>query len=336
MTNQEFLNKAADPSKGEKVIGLTTIWREGEAVGRGTPIAIGKHILRRAEENIVKSPLTAVLTVFTIGIALFLLGIFILFIENVRGVIQDRHAEISVSLFLKDETTPNESEALVTEMKADTGIASVSFRDKTKALEAFRRSLGPDAAVLDGLEQSNPLPASVEVVLNIDDTVTERLEALVNRFTVDKRIEYVKYSRGLVEQLHRVVRVVEFGGWFGVFLLLMLTGFIIANTIKLALYSHRNEIEIMQLVGASRWSIQAPYVLEGFFHGILGACLSVIIVFVGFLFLQDVMVKADLLRFVFPTFRFLSGGAVALLAAAGMVVGTLSSFLAVRRFLRDE
>lgn len=336
MTTRETPTGENEGGRAGTVIGLTTIWREGDCVDRGTPIAIAKHIIRRAEENIAKSPLTALLTVFTIGIALFLLGVFVLFIENVRGIIKTQSAEVTMSLFIREGVGESDVQNLVKELQTSPGVQSVTYRDKAKALEAFRRSLGPDAAVLDGLEQANPLPASVEAVMTVDSEISERLESLVNKYNVDKRVEYVRYSRGLVEQLHRVVRVIELGGWFGVLLLLLLAGFIIANTIKLALYSHRNEIEIMQLVGATRWSIQAPYVLEGFFQGIIGAALSVILVFVTYLFLQDVLVKADLLRFIFPAFHFLSGEAVALLAAAGMIVGTAGSFLAVRRFLRDE
>jgi cell division transport system permease protein len=117
--------------------------------------------------------------------------------------------------------------------------------------------------------------------------------------------------------------------------LLLITGFIIANTIRLALYGHRMEIEIMQLVGARRAAIIAPYVIEGLLQGVLGALIAIGFTFLLFLALQGFLAQADALAAIFPSVEFLAASQLAFIVAAGAVVGMAGSFLAVRRYLSE-
>jgi cell division transport system permease protein len=96
------------------------------------------------------------------------------------------------------------------------------------------------------------------------------------------------------------------------------------------------EVEIMQLVGARRGAIYAPYVLEGLLQGIIGAVFGLLLVFSVFLFVRDALLRTDLLQFLFPQFQFLSLWAIAWILVAGGMVGMTGSFLAVRRFLATE
>jgi cell division transport system permease protein len=194
--------------------------------------------------------------------------------------------------------------------------------------------LGDDAAILDGLDAENPLPPSLDIKLNKPEEAERLHAALSEKLAGDARIESIRYSRGVIQQLKRILKIVEVGGILGVVFILGITGFIIANTIKLALYSHR--MEVMQLVGARRGAIYAPYVLEGFLQGLAGSLIGLLLVFSVFLFVRDALLKTDLLQFLFPQFQFLSLWAIAWIVAAGAIVGMTGSFLAVRRFLATE
>jgi cell division transport system permease protein len=118
--------------------------------------------------------------------------------------------------------------------------------------------------------------------------------------------------------------------------LFIIAGFIIANTIKLALYNHSTEVEIMQLVGARRAAICAPYLLEGFVQGVFGAAVGLFGVFTVFLIIQNFLHKAEILQAMFPNFAFIPGFYIAGTLVAGAVVGVAGSFLAVRRFLAEN
>jgi cell division transport system permease protein len=325
-------------------IGLSKIWAEGQGVEHVSPVALLSHVVRRAFENLARSPVTATLTIVTIGIALFLLGMFVMLVQNSNSAVSGHGVEVLVNVFLKDSVSEEravlfskeiqERVASFTEVPA--GSTKVTYRDKAQALKNFRAALGEDSDVLEGLDTDNPLPASLDISLDNPEAADILFSKLSDAYRADPRVEAVRYSRGAVRQLRRILRVVEFGGGVGVLFLLVITGFIIANTIKLALYAHRVEVEIMQLVGAKRSSIFAPYMLEGGVQGVLGALCGLIFVYAAYLFLRDVMSETDVLQFIFPQYKFLSFGTILAIVAAGAVVGMSGSFLAVRRFLTED
>ena len=322
-------------------IGLTKIWAEGQGVDRTSSRALVAHIVRRAWENVRRSPVTASLTVITISIALFLLGLFMLLVQNTGSAVSDHAANVSVSIFLTDELGSSQLSVVkgeVEQILAAQQVAKVAVVAKTKAdaLSTFREMLGDEKDLLGGIDGDNPLPASVEIELSDPDKAESLHKILTSALSNDPRIESIRYSRGAVQQLRRVVRVVELGGGLGVAFLLVITGFIIANTIKLALYSHRIEVEIMQLVGATRSAIFAPYILEGGAQGIIGSMVSLFGVFLVYLFVGDSMSSAELLQFLFPSFSFLGIGYIVALLCTGAGVGMVGSFFAVRRFISEE
>jgi cell division transport system permease protein len=133
-----------------------------------------------------------------------------------------------------------------------------------------------------------------------------------------------------------MLRIVEVVGVVGIVFLFVIAGFIIANTIKLALYNHRMEIEIMQLVGARRGSIYAPYLLEGLVQGVLGASIGTLGVFIVYLVLRSVLSKAEVLSMLVPSFTFIPLTQIAVVVLAGAIVGVGGSYLAVRRYLSES
>jgi cell division transport system permease protein len=322
-------------------IGLTKIWAEGQGVDRASKRALTAHIIRRAWENVRRSPVTATLTTVTISIALFLFGLFILLIQNTGSAVSDHSSKVSVALFLADQNGSDVLESLKSEVA--TFLASRQIKDatvtalsKADALARFREVLGAEKDLLEGVDADNPLPASIEIELN-DPSSAEPLHGeLSAAFGKDPRIESLRYSRGAVDQLRKVVRVVQLGGGLGIVFLLVITAFIIANTIKLALYSHRIEVEIMHLVGATRNAIFAPYLIEGGAQGVVGSLISLAAVFLIYLFIGDSVRSAELLQYLFPSFSFLRMEYIVLIVATGAIVGMVGSFFAVRRFITEE
>lgn len=324
-------------SQQERVpVGLVTIWREGQGVEYPSLGALSTHIMRRAYENITRSPVTATVTTVTIAVGLFMLGIFILTIRNCWIAVSQESQEVMINVFLKDDVSSEEVQKLSKEIAPLVNSMPVVYTDKFMALEGFKRVLGEDAAILEGLDADNPLPPSLDIRINNPEGAEQLHKILSEKLAGHPKVEAVRYSRGVIQQLKRILKIVEVGGLIGLVFILSITGFIIANTIKLALYAHRMEVEIMQLVGARRGAIYAPYVLEGLLQGVVGACIGLIMVFVVFLFVRDALLRTDLLRSLFPQFQFLSLWAVSWILLAGGFVGMASSFLAVRRFLATE
>lgn len=316
-------------------IGLSKIWSEGQGVDSVSWIALLLHVVRRAYENLLRSPVTASLTVVTIAVALFLLGTFSLLVHNASLSVSHEGGEVMVTVFLKDSVTKNDVEQLSNRLTDLAGDTPVTFTDKSEALSSFRKLLGEEAVILEGLEKDNPLPASLDVRLSTSEAAESLHSRVVAALSGDTRVDSIRYSRGVVQQIRKVLAIFRVGGIVGVIFLLVITGFIIANTIKLALYSHRMEVEIMQLVGARRGSIYAPYVLEGAFQGICGAVFGLVLVFAVFFLIEGALLKTEALAVIFPDFQFLSFSTVSWILVAGIVVGMSGSFLAVRRFLSE-
>jgi len=327
---------ASESTRSVTPIGLTTIWQESGHIGRVSWGSLAAHVGRSAYENFARSPLTASLTVVTITIALSLLGLFSLIMENARIAVANQGRDVMINIFMQDGVSEAQTVALQHELSSGLPDATVTYRSKAEALAIFREMLGEDQDVLAGLDNDNPLPASFDIVPHDAATAESVHHLLSQKLGNDPRVSSVRFSRSLAAQVGRLLRMLRLGGGIGMFFLLVITGFIIANTIKLALYGHRMEIEIMQLVGAGRSAIFLPYVLEGCLQGLIGAACGLVMVSLLFFVLRDAITKTDVLSFVFPHLVFLSAASVCLTLLAGMFVGMGGSYLAVRRFLSEE
>jgi cell division transport system permease protein len=317
-------------------IGITAIWGESEGIERVSLWAVTAHCARQALENVRRSPITHILTIVTISVAIFLLGIFSLFISNSSRAVSGETGEMVVMIFLSDSASRLDVDAMSGQLRQIAPGLSITYTDKTQALRSFRDSLGDDARILDGLDADNPLPASINVTLRSAEEAERIYNKVSEAMGVHSKVESIRYSRGGVMQIKRMLRVIEIVGIVGIVFLFIIAGFIIANTIKLALYNHRMEIEIMQLVGARRGSIYAPYLLEGLVQGVLGASIGTIGVFVIYLVCKSVLTKAEVLSMLVPSFSFIPLIQVAVVVAAGAIVGVGGSYLAVRRYLSES
>ena len=294
------------------------------------------HCVSQAVQNVKRSPITHVLTVITISIAVFLLGLFSLFVHNSSQAVYRESGELVVMVFLKDGSSQVDIDGISAQLRQMAPGLRVSYTDKTQALLAFRNALGDEASILEGLDADNPLPASINLHLEGVESVESIYSAVSDKLVLHPRVESVRYSRSGALQLRKLVGVVKIVGVVGMVFLFLIAGFIIANTIKLALYNHRMEIEIMQLVGARAVSIYLPYMLEGFVQGLSGAMVGLGFSSVLYLAGRNFLSKAEALQAVLPSLSYMPVAHIILILVAGAVVGVSGSFFAVRRFVRDS
>jgi len=323
-------------SDKRQAIGITSIWGEGDGVERVSLVAVAAHCVRQAIENVRRSSITSVLTVVTISVAIFLLGIFLLMVQNASEAVSRGGGELTVMVFLKDGVSQGELENISRQIHEFSGGRSVTYIDKGQALQVFRNSLADDARILEGLDADNPLPVSLQVQLESVEEAEAVYGKVSRRLADSSKIEGVRYSRGGVQQIRKMIGLVRVLGSVGMVFLFVVAGFIIANTIKLALYNHRIEVEIMQLVGARRPAIYVPYLLEGLVQGITGAAVGLSGVFLVFILVRNFLGEAELLRVLVPSFQFIPQLYIVCILCAGATVGVVGSYLAVRRFLQES
>ena len=312
-------------------IELGKIWQEGEDLPRQSAGARYAGYVRQAWKNVRVSPLTAVLSVVTMTIALFMMGMFLLVLENVSQVVSSSQTDITLRLYLRNNAPSGQVEQLNRELEEIAEVQSVRLKSKAEALKSFRDALGDKAVILDGLDQNNPLPASIEVTFRKNDAAWA-LSKYASKYTGHPLVEEAQYRKGVLEQLASLMRLLRFGGLLAILFMLIVTAFIISNTIKLALYAHRDEIDIMRLVGATEGFIKTPYVLEGFAQGLLGGVVGLVMLYGCYAFLADVVRSSAWMQIFVPEVVFLSGPASLLILLLGTALGVLGSYFATRRF----
>ena len=274
-----------------------------------------------------------------ITITLIVVAFSLLLSMNVENFSESIRKDVTVVMFLKSDTTAEDVSKIKKELEGVSNIENSTIEFKSKADSALELKNGNDifATTVDKwTDDTNPLLDSymfkVKEIEEIDNTVKE-----VNNlpFTKDK-INNINYGEDIVHQMIVVFNVVRKICIVAVAALVLVTAFLIANTIKLAIYSRRREIEIMRLVGASNTSIKVPFILEGLFIGIIGSIIPILVTIFGYSTLYDFfggkLFGSALAALIAPMpFVYNISGILVLI---GILVGMIGSYQAVRKYLK--
>ena len=323
-------------STGKKsAYGLDDLWKGSIELQHLSGFGMARHLGFQALCSILASPFASLLSLLTIAVVMFLVAAFLATVSNLGGALGDVNRNLTVSVILKDSAVEGEKAGLLSAINACSEVAQTRFISKPEALSIFRKALGDQAGLLEGLEIDNPLPASIEVTLREDRMLREGFDQFAARFADNAAVESVQYNKGLVGQAADLFRFLRLAGLVSAVLMLVIASFIIANTIRLMLYSRRDEIGIMRMVGATAGFVMAPCLIEGCVLGLMGAVLGLIGLYFTFLLFSRLIAKLDLVNAVMPELCFMPWYYILLVLVLGIVVGTVGSYLSVRR-LADE
>jgi cell division transport system permease protein len=231
------------------------------------------YFLREAVRNFYRYRRVNVVAIFVIAFGMLLVAGVALAYVNFRSFATYWGSQVHMVIYLRDAITPERLEALRLALEQAPETASLEYTSKDEAMQQLRARLGEGAGILHGL-QTNPLPASFTVTIRDEYRRPELLRDSVERYRQLPEIEDIDYGERWLERFHTLVWMLEVGviGVGGVMASAVI--FIIATTVRLALYTRAEEIEIMQLVGATLWFIKIPFFLEGILQGLLGASVA--------------------------------------------------------------
>jgi cell division transport system permease protein len=287
-------------------------------------------LVSEAFEGLIRARRMTSLSVVLIAISISLVGAFFLVAENLRSVVETVRDESTVTVFLKSSATEADRadlERLAKETHLVGQMRRVSPEDARARFSTWWKSLGPAARSLPG----NPFPASIEMELDPASVSSEALPPFLRLLAAHRATEEVQFD---VEWIRRLRGAVSLARLTGVVLALLLTlgaAFTIANVVRLTILLHRDEIEILRLVGAPEFLIRGPYLLGGLVQGLLGAVVALALLWaVTRAILAWVAATKNALLGVFAV-RFLPASACLLLVAFGLAAGLLGGLLAVRR-----
>ena len=279
--------------------------------------------------NLRRNLLMTVAAISTVTISLLLLGGVAILHMAVRNMTYSWEVKVEVSAYLSDDITDGEQNALEAEIVDLPQVQEVTYVSQAEALEEFRQIFSNQPELGEQLTEDS-LPASFRIKLN-DAKDTETVAALVRgRAGVDD----VRYGGEIIKTLLRVNSLLRTITLVLAVILMAAAAALIANTIRLGIFARREEIGIMKLVGATKWFIRIPFMLEGVFAALVGALIAGSMVLAANVFLFPRMGEA--FQFLQQVFTFTSAEIIQVLialAVGGVLVGLIGSSLALRRFL---
>jgi cell division transport system permease protein len=282
----------------------------------------------RAWQGFWRNAMMSLAATATVVLMLVLLAALFIVISGLNAGLAFIESKVAVTAQLADGTSYAERLELIDEILAMPGVASVEYVSPTAAMERLKEAYEETGQTLDLGDSANiTLYASLEINLTDPDASSVVVEALSGH----ENVERILTKQAEYETLLGIINVIRTVGMIIVGLVALTVLFMIINTIRIAVYSRSNEIEIMRLVGASDSFIRWPFILEGVLCGLIGAVVTVILVTAVWDPIQPAMVNL----FKMPTAvssQFLATVSV-LLFAVGLGVGALGSWISVRSYL---
>jgi cell division transport system permease protein len=290
--------------------------------------------LREAMRAVRRSPAPSFAALATVLVTLLVLGVFIPIVQATNDTANTVRDRVQVNVYMKTNATKADEARVRKEILAIPHVKRVGYISKA---QAFAQQSKADPSAYKALG-SNPLPDTFEVfttnpryVLDVHDALTPKGPG-GKPGVLDASIANVSNKTTDTRKILQVTNLVTITAAVLVVLLALASVLLIANTIRLSLYSRRREVEVMKLVGATDWFIRWPFVIEGVIVGAAGAVLALVVLGAAKILLLDPLAHSWTLIAAPHTIPFLV--LVVVLMGAGVLVSALGSGLSLRRFLR--
>ena len=289
------------------------------------------HNYKRAIQDIRDHRFLNSVTIITIAISILIVSSFALFFVNANDIINSWKKGIKIMVYLKPDTPEIKISKLISKIQHMDGIRDVRFISKNEAFQELKKQMKRQPSLFENLKE-NPLPDAFEIRLKISFQNQEKVEILATRLESFPQIDEVEYGQRWLGQFTNFFNLFRLTGYAMGGLFFIATLLIVANTIRLVLYSRRDEVEIMRLVGATDSFIKAPFYIQGLIQGAFGGIIGLAVLFVGFLLLSSSMERG-----ISPglfAIRFLSTGAFCGIILSSTFVGWIGCYLSLKQFLK--
>lgn len=286
--------------------------------------------IRDALKSVVRNFSLSFASIMCTTITLILVAVAVVAAANVNNATKLIEDELTIVTYLKKDVTEEQIDNIKSEISSYKNVEEVTFKSKDEWKLEMSEYDDSFKTVLDYLDE-NPLMDSF--VLKVNDV--KKLSETSEYIKAINGVDTVKYGEGMVEQVISVFDIVQKIVVVVVIALVVVTSFLISNTIKLTIFSRRNEIEIMRLVGASNITIKLPFLFEGFIIGLIGSIIPVCITIYGYVILYSRMhgkLLSNMIMLIKP-YPFVFWISL-IVIAIGALVGMYGSIKAVRKYLK--
>ncbi|MDO4832308.1 MAG: permease-like cell division protein FtsX [Clostridia bacterium] len=290
------------------------------------------YLTKEGVRNVWSNRLMSIASIAVLSSCLVLIGCAIMLFVNINSMLENVEDQNVIMVYLNDGITDEQVNKVGQDIRMIPSVASVDFVSKEDAYKSQLESMGDEASLLDGLEE-NPLPDAYKVTLenlNDYDNVMTMLTSVENTLSVRGNSDLA----GQVRQIRSGVTYISVGM---IIMLLAVSLFIIANTVRVTMYNRRLEISIMKAVGATNWFIRWPFIIEGILIGIISGFVSLLLVF-GLYELALKSLGTIFTLFGATSIPFSSYALPMLLAfiLIGVFAGVFGSIFSMGRYLKEQ
>ncbi len=285
---------------------------------------------RRAIDDIFKNRFLNLVTVITISLSILIVSSFILFFVNTGAVINSWKKGLRIMAYLEPQISKTGLEQLKHAILSIDGVQRLQYIPKQEALRRLKAQMKHQASLFENLKD-NPLPDSFEIRMTAVADSWQKIESVAARIESLPQIDEVEYGQRWFARFAYIATLFRLAGYGMGTLFFMAIVFIVANTIRLVIYSRREEVEIMRLVGATNNFIKIPFYMEGLIQGALGAIVGLGMLFAFFIFITSNMDQgffSDLFHL-----QFLSPAIIAGIILCSMLVSWLGCYISLKQFL---
>ena len=295
-------------------------------------IRIFFHSIEEAFKSVFRNASLSIASISCIAITLILVAVSVILSYNVNSFTSDIEKDVTIVAFLDKEVTQEQIDEIKTKITNLNNIASIKFESKQQLIDEMKEENADLENILTQYtEETNPLQDTYLVKVENIETIGKTAEEIENI----EGVSIVKYGEGMVEDLVNVFDVVKNITYIVVIGLVLVTAFLISNTIKITIQTRKRQIEIMRLVGASNSFIKLPFFFEGLLLGALGSIIPIIACCYGYMYLYERFngqLFTPIIKLVNPDLIIFN--IIFFVIAIGVVVGALGSYRAVRRYLK--
>ena len=291
------------------------------------------YLTREGFRNLYVNRLMSIASISVLFSCMVMIGAAFMLMVNINMFIGSVEDQNVIMVFVEDEATEEQTKALGESIKAQDNVSKCTFISRESSFEQLKNDMGDSSVLFEGLD-SNPLPDAYEVVLEDQELFDETVESLAKL----DNVLHIRENRQLAAKLSGLRNTVSYVSIGIISLLLIVSLFIVSNTIRITMDSRRLEINIMKSVGATRWFIRWPFMVEGMMLGVISGVLALLAVWAIYAAVSRSLVSmlSGLGMTSVAPFGKYALILLAVFLGLGLVAGAFGSAVSITRYLREK
>ena len=291
------------------------------------------YLIGEGFSNVFKNKKSTGASLMIMCATMIIFGIFLILGENINHFVEEVESVQGVQVFINNDATQEQIDEIGDKIRKIDGVSTVEYVSKDDALQQMKDRFGDKQDLLDGYEENNIFPASYVVTLT-DLTKSQEVQDQILTFENIKKITSKDETVTTLINLANGIKIVT-----GVILVLLviISIFIIANTIKLTVHARRKEISIMKYVGATNGFIRWPFIVEGMIIGVFASVISIAIVGFAYNIIAQKLISSEFMQVInmsLVTFGDMFNSIIFVYMLLGIGIGALGSVISMRKYLK--